>query len=801
MKFTVPWLKEHLETDASVEEIVEKLTSLGLEVDSVQGRGADLSAFLVAELVGVRQHPDAGRLNLCTVDTGKDKLEVVCGAPNVHVGMKAVFAAVGTVIPESGQALKRAKIRGVESNGMLCSARELLLGEDHDGIIDLDKDAPVGQPASEVLTLEGPVIDIDITPNRSDCFGVVGVARELAAAELGKLISRDTSTVPSQFDSDLEINLNFPKGYEAACPLFVAREFRGVVNGPSPAWLQERLTAIGLRPISTLVDITNLITYDLGRPLHVFDADKVHGRRLDLRFAKAGERLAALDGKTYELEDGMTVIADSEGPEALGGIMGGEPSGCTEETINVILEIALFDPKRTAATGRNLGIESDARTRFERGLDPGMVMAGAEYATRLIIELCGGETSQLVVAGNVPGEREPFNFRLNQLERLAGITLDVEVIKDRLRGLGFAIEIIDDETIKTTPPSWRHDVRMEADIVEELARLQGYDSIPPMPVRRTTAVSEPILAPEQRMRSIARRTLAARGISEAATWSFIEPALAKCFGNDGIKLRNPINAELSVLRPSVLPNLLQAAGRNRNRGTESVALFESGPRFLGTQPGEQEVAIGGIRVGPNHERHWASETRAVDVYDARADAVAVLHACKVNPDGLRVVADGPEHFHPGRKGRLMLGPKTVLAEFGEIHPGIVKSLDLDTRAVGFEVFLDRLPKPKKKKSCARPPLKASAFPPVDRDLAFVVKKDVTAESLLNAVKGAERALIQDVSLFDIYEGPGLEDGQKSLALAVRLQSMDHTLSETEIEATVRKITAAATKATGAALRT
>ncbi len=385
MKFTVPWLKEHLDTDASVEQIVDKLTSLGLEVDSVQGRGADLSAFVVAELVDVRQHPDAERLNLCTVDTGKDKLEVVCGAPNVHVGMKAVFAAVGTVIPESGQALKRAKIRGVESNGMLCSARELLLGEDHDGIIDLDKDAPVGRPASEVLKLEGPVIDIDITPNRSDCFGVIGVARELAAGELGRLISRDTSPVPSQFESDLEVSLDFSKGHEAACPLFVAREFRGLKNGPSPAWLQERLTAIGLRPISTLVDVTNFLTFDLGRPLHVFDARKLDGRRLSLRFAKPGEELAALDGKTYELDDGMTVIADDVGPVALGGIMGGEPTGCTEETTDVILEIALFDPKRTAATGRKLGIESDARTRFERGLDPALVPAGAEYATRLIL--------------------------------------------------------------------------------------------------------------------------------------------------------------------------------------------------------------------------------------------------------------------------------------------------------------------------------------------------------------------------------------------------------------------------------
>jgi len=801
MKFSLPWLQDHLETDASVHQIADKLTSLGLEVDSIEHVGADLAAFTVAEIIGLRRHPDAERLNLCEVDTGKEKLEVVCGAPNVHLGLKGVFAAVGSVIPASGEVLKKAKIRGVESQGMLCSARELGLGEDHDGIIELPTDAKVGSPVSEVLSVEGPVIDIDITPNRSDCFGIVGVARELAAGGLGTLKGRDVSPVPPSFESDLAITFALPEGREAACPLFVAREFRGVKNGPSPAWLQARLTAIGLRPISTLVDITNYITFDLGRPLHVFDKNKVAGNELTLRFSKSGERLEALDGKTYELDDEMTVIADASGPEALGGIMGGEPTGCTEETTNVVLEVALFCPRRTALTGRKLGVESDARTRFERGLDPAMVMAGAEYATKLILELCGGEASQLVVAGKVPGPRSPFPFRLAQMERLAGIALDIETIDTRLKALGFEVEITDDETIQVTPPTWRHDVRMEADIVEEMARLQGYERIPPMPVRRTTAVSEPILAPEQRMRSISRRTLAARGISEAATWSFIEPAMAKAFGNDGIRLRNPINSELSVLRPSILPNLLLAATRNRNRGVESVALFESGPRFFGDQPGDQEVTIGGVRVGPNRKRHWSAEGRDVDVFDARADALAVLNACKVNPDGVRVVADGPTHYHPGRKGRLMLGPKTVLAEFGEIHPAIVKTVDLETRAVGFEVFLDRLPKPKNKKSRSRPPLKASNFPPVDRDFAFVVDETVLAETLLNAVRGAERALIQDVSLFDVYQGKGLDDGKKSLALAVRLQAMDHTLSENEIDIAVKKITAAATKATGATLRT
>jgi phenylalanyl-tRNA synthetase beta chain len=800
MKFTLPWLKEHLATDRSLEVITEKLTAQGLEVDSVQARGADLSPFRVAEIVGLRRHPNAERLNLCEVFDGEQTQEVVCGAPNVHLGMKAVFARTGVVIPESGEALKRAKIRGVESNGMLCSARELLLGEDHDGIIELAADAEVGRPVSEVIAVEGPVIDIDLTPNRGDCFSVLGVARELAAGGLGRLKSRETSPVAPAFQTDLKITLDFPEGEAAACPVFVGRHFRGVRNGPSPAWLQERLTAIGLRPISALVDITNLVTFDLGRPLHVFDAAKLDGRELSIRFAMEGEELLALDGKTYPLDPEMAVIADGSGAVSLGGIMGGETTGCTEATTEVVLEIAIFDARRTALTGQKLGIESDARTRFERGLDPAMVMAGTEYATRLILELCGGEASDVVVAGTVPAGPRPFDFRIGQLERLVGITLDPDVIENRLRALGFATEVLDEERIRVTPPTWRNDISMEADIVEELARLQGYDRIPPMPVRRTTAVSEPILAPEQRMRTLARRTLGTRGMCEAATWSFVEPALAKRFGNDGIKLRNPINAELSVLRPSVLPNLLSAAGRNRNRGIESVALFESGPRFFGTQPGEQEVAISGIRFGPDHERHWAEKPRPADVFDARADALAVLAACRVNPDAIRVVAEAPDHYHPGRRGALMLGPKTVLAEFGEIHPGIMQELDLDGRAVGFEVFLARLPKPKQKARKSKPALKASPFPPVDRDFAFVVKADVPAEDLMGAVRSAEKNLIREVSLFDIYDGPGLEEGKKSLALAVRLQAQDHTLSEAEIEAAVKKITAAAAKATGATLR-
>lgn len=799
MKLTLPWLKEHLATEARLDEIVARLTMLGLEVEDVETRGADLAPFTVAEVVAVRRHPHAERLSLCEVDTGSGRVEVVCGAPNVHAGMKAVFAAVGTVIPESGVALQQAKIRGIDSCGMLCSARELLLGEDHAGIIELAADAPVGRRVDELIRIEGPVIDVAVTANRGDCFGVIGIARELAAAGLGKMIRRDFNPVAADFDASLQITLDFPEGEAAACPLFVGRVFRGVRNGPSPAWLQERLSAIGLRPISTLVDITNLVTVDLGRPLHVFDARKLQGD-LRLRFAEPGEQLEALDGKTYTLEPGMTVIADDSGAISLGGIMGGESTGCTAETVDVVLEVALFDPIRTAATGRRLGIESDARTRFERGVDPAMVLPGTEYATRLILELCGGRASAPIVAGAVPEPPGAFRFRISQLKRLAGIALEVPEITEQLKRLGFAVAGDGLEAVQVTPPSWRHDVRMEADVVEELVRHHGYDRVPPMPVRRNEAVGGPSVTPAQQLRSTARRTLAQRGLVEAITWSFIEPKLAARFGDDRLRLRNPIHADLSVLRPSLLPNLVSAVGRNQSRGQSDVALFEVGARFFGGKPGEQETTAGGLRVGHNHGRHWASAQRPVDVFDARADALAVLAACKVKLDGISVAAEAPGHYHPGRRGRLTLGPTTVLAEFGELHPAILKAMDVEGRGVAFEVFLDRLPKPKAKASRARPPLRSSPFQPVDRDFAFVVAQDVPAESLLSAVRGAEKSLIREVTLFDVYEGAGLGEGRKSLAVAVRLQAADHTLTEAEIEAVAKKITTAAHKATGAVLR-
>ncbi|MGF1475166.1 MAG: phenylalanine--tRNA ligase subunit beta [Geminicoccaceae bacterium] len=801
MKLTLPWLKDHLTTDAEPKQIGDKLTELGLELDRIEDPGASLASFTVAEVTGVSRHPDAERLSLCQVRTVDGDKQVVCGAPNVRLGMKAIYAPVGSTIPHNGMLLKKAVIRGVESQGMLCSARELEIGDDHEGIIDLGDEPDVGTPAVRALAVEGPVFDIDLTPNRGDCFSVHGIARELAAGGLGELIDDPIEPVPAAFAADYRIHLSFPAGEEKACPVFVGRVFRGVTNGPSPDWLQRRLRAVGLRPISALVDITNLATLDRGRPLHVFDLDKLRGD-LTVSLAKGGEQFRALDGTTYELAEGMTVISDDTGVVSLAGVMGGETTGCTETTKNVLLEIALFDPVRTAETGRALGIESDARTRFERGVDPAFVLPAADYAARLILDLCGGEASQPAVAGNVPNEPVSVTFRAAQLNRLTGITLEPDVIGRSLTSLGFQVNRRDsaESVFDLIAPSWRHDIAREADIVEELARLHGFDQIPPVPVTRLNAVNTAVLSPAQRRRSTIRRTLAMRGLHEACTFSFTTDALAERFGGAMARLANPISADLVAMRPSVLPNLVSAVARNQDRGLDRISLFEVANRYEGAKPGEQSLCAAGIRTGPLAQRHWAGTPRHADVFDVKADVMAALAAVGVATDALAVDRDAPSWFHPGRGGRLMLGPKTCLAHFGELHPGLLGDTDVDGRAVAFEIFLDAIPQPRAKPGKARPPMQASAFPPVDRDYAFLMAADVPAEKLLKAVRAADKALVRSVDLFDVYHGQGVPEGQVSMALSVRLQALDRTLEEAEIEAVSGKIIAAAAKTCGAELR-
>lgn len=804
MKFTLSWLKDHLDTTASLEEITRTLTMIGLELESVEDRAAKLAPFTVGYVVEARQHPDADRLRVCIVDTGTDKVQVVCGAPNARTGMKGVFARAGTTIPGTGLLLKAGNIRGQASNGMLCSAREMGLSDEHEGIIDLPDDAPVGEPFAKAMGLDDPVIDIAITPNRADCLGVRGIARDLAAAGLGTLKPRGVVKVPGRYASPLGVRIAAEGIDPAPCPLFVGRHIRGVKNGPSPKWLQDRLMAIGLRPISALVDITNLMTFDVNRPLHVFDAATV-ARGITVRLARAGETVAALNGKSYTLTGSECVIADDDGALGLGGIIGGESSGCTEATTDVFVEAALFDPLRTAASGRQHQIISDARYRFERGLDPEAVFEGMEAATKLILDICGGEPSELVVAGAVPDTKRSYPLRPSRIHALGGLEIPADRALAILHRLGFAVEPAGD-AYRVAPPSWRGDVQGEADLVEEVVRIAGYDAIEAVPLPRETALPRPALTPLQRRARDARRALAGAGLVEAVTFSFMARAVAERFGfgHPGLLLANPIAADLDAMRPSILPNLILAAKRNADRGVADAALFEVGPIYLDDTPDGQLSVACAVRVGAT-PRHWGSPSRPVDALDAKADALAVVTGLGFAADAATVATEAPGWYHPGRSGVLKLGPKTVLAQFGEIHPAILAALDIDVRklggpVVGCEVFLDRLPAPKSKGTRARPLLKLSAFQPVERDFAFVLDAGVAADAVIKAVRGVDRALIAGVSVFDVYQGKGVPDGKKSLAIGVRLQPADRTLTDAEIEAVGQKIVAAVTKATGASLR-
>lgn len=802
MKFTLAWLKEHLETDADVATIAERLTAIGLEVDKVEDRGAELAPFVVGYVVKAEQHPNADRLRVCLVDTGGggDPVQVVCGAPNARTGMKGVFAPPGSHIPGTGLDLKQGVIRGVESNGMLCSEREMGLSEEHDGIIELEDDAPVGAPYASYAGLDDPVFAIELTPNRGDCASVHGIARDLAAAGLGRLKPMIPDPVPGSYDCPVTVSFDFPAGEEAACPMFASRLVRGVRNGPSPHWLQDRLRAIGLRPISALVDITNYLTFDVGRPLHVFDAAKVTGN-ITVRFARAGERLMALNGKTYDLDPGMTVVADEAGPEGMGGVIGGEPSGCTEETTDVLIECALFDPVRTAATGRKLQVISDARYRFERGVDPEFVVPGIEIATRMVLDLCGGEPSHVAVTGSVPDWHRTYQLRLDRVAKLGGLDVPEGEQQRILTDLGFMLEPGPEGVLNVSPPPWRNDVIGEADLVEEILRIKGLDAIPPISMRLPGVFPPRAVAPLRRRGVAARRALAARGLNEAVTWSFMKKDVARAFGatEAELELINPISSELDMMRPSILPNLLEAAARNAARGMTDVGLFEVGPIYREPSEKGQDLMAAGVRTGAAEARHWAVSGRPVDAFDAKADAIAALDAVGAPTANLQVSTDAPAWYHPGRSGCLRLGP-TVIATFGEVHPGVVEQFGLAGPVAAFEVTIDRVPLAKKRSSTARPSLDASSLQPVTRDFAFLVADDVPAEKVLKASRAAEKQLIADVTLFDVYTGKGVEDGFRSLAITVTLQPRERTLTDAEIEAVADKVVQSVVKQTGATLR-
>ena len=798
MKFTLSWLHDHLDTSASLDEIVDALNMIGLEVESVDDRAA-LKAFTIARVVSAERHPDADRLRVLSVDTGAGApVQVVCGAPNAREGLVGAFAPPGTYVPGIDTTLSVGKIRGVESFGMMCSERELELSEEHDGIIDLPADAPVGTAFADYAGLADPVIEIGVTPNRPDALGVAGIARDLAAYGLGEVRTPPVVAIEGEGACPTDIDLSDAEDF---CPAFGLRLVRGVKNGPAPDWMQRRLRAIGLRPISALVDITNYVTFDRGRPLHVFDADKVDGA-LRVRRAQAGETMEGLDGKEYAVDEGVFVIADDNGPESLAGIMGGAVSGVSEETTNVLVESALWDELTVARTGRRLGIQTDARFRFERGVDPTFMEPGLDLATQLVVDLCGGEPSRKIIAGEPPRGTRDIAFPPAEVKRLTGLDVREADMERILRDLGFAVEKGDPWTV--TIPPWRPDVEGKADIVEEVMRIHGVGHVPEAPLPPMTSVGRRTLTTGQVRSRQVRRTLAARGMSEAVTYSFISQDAAARFGGgaDDLVLANPIASDMSHMRPSLLPSLLAAAQRNTARGLRDLALFEVAHVYRGTAPDDQRRTAAGVRTGTAHlhahGRSWMDEAKPVDAFDAKDDAMAALAACGLDTSKLMVMGDAPDWFHPGRSGTIRQGPKNVLASFGELHPTILEAFDL-REGVAFEADLQAIPEPKRKATRSKGALVVSNLQSVARDFAFLVDRDVKAADVVRAASGADKKLIREVRVFDLFEGEALGN-EKSIAIEVALQPAKTTLTDEEIEAVSAKVVANVEKATGGRLR-
>ncbi len=819
MKFTLSWLRDHLDTDATVEALCAALNRIGLEVEGVENRGAALAPFRTARIVNAVQHPNADRLRVCSVDTGLDgaaPVQVVCGAPNARTGISVIFAPPGTLIPGSGITIKAGEIRGERSDGMLCSLRELGLGLEHDGIAELPPNTTPGQSYANYAGLDDPVIEIAVTPNRGDALAVRGIARDLAAAGMGHLRPWLADTVEGVFDSPINWAIEFPE----ACPLVLGRCIRGLRNGPSPAWLQERLLAVGLRPISALVDVTNFFSFDLGRPLHVFDAATVSGPLLTVRRG-GGETLRALDGRDYVADGEDCVIADASGVQSFAGLMGGEATGCTEATTAVFVECALFDPVRIALSGRRHGLQSEARQRFERGIDPALPAAALEAATRMILELCGGEASEVVSAGQAPDWQRVASLRFGRIATLGGLDVAPDEAVHALETLGFTVRQRDEAGAVFAVPSWRNDiaapvvlsllpgsdgdeaeavaaveaVEAETDLIEEVLRLRGLDSVPPVLLPSLRPVPAPSLTARQGRNALARRVLASRGMAECVGFSFTAREHAARFGAvpESLRLLNPIAADLDQMRPTPLATLLQAAGRNAARGTADLALFEIGAGF--DETGQRTMAAA-LRTGRT-ARHPGRASQAASLWDAKADATALLAALGVPAEAVTVTADAPPHYHPGRSGVFRQGPKIVLGRFGELHPALLAAVGLDGPATGFELFLDAVADPKRRRKGA-PDL--PALQPVRRDFAFLVEREVTAEALLRAARGAERVLVAGVSLFDVFEGDKVPDGMRSMAIEVVFQPRERSLTDVDLDAASTRIVDAVAKATGAMLR-
>ncbi len=785
MKVSLRALTHYLQTNATPAALADKLTSIGLEVEEVIDKTATLADFIVAEVKSVENHPNADRLHVLTVFTGTEDLQIVCGAPNVRVGLKSILARPGVLIPLYNEKLTKSTIRGVDSNGMLCSEKELGLSDNHEGIIDLKTDLPAGTPAAEALG--GDVIfDVNVTPNRGDCLGVKGIARDLAATGIGVLKEMPIQPVQGTFSSPVQVYME-----EQDCLQFTGRYIRNVKNTQSPQWMRDFLISMGLRPISALVDITNYLNLAECRPLHVFDADKLAGN-IHVRKAKEGEKILALDGKEYTLSADMTVIADDNKAQSIAGVMGGEETGCCETTTNVFLESAYFNPISIAETSVKLNAESDSKSRFERGIDPASQISGNDRATQLILDICGGEPSELIVKGETPLSSREITFDFSQVKRLCGIDIPREESASVLQKLGF---IVDGN--KITVPSWRmNDVKESADLVEEIMRIHGTDDLPFLPMR-PQALPTGILLPHQRREATVRRALAACGLNQAITWSFTDSKLAKYFDSKGILIANPIASDLNEMRPSLVPNLLSAVHRNQARGIKDVQLFEVGPEFYSTTPKEQRLVACGVRAGNYAPLHYAEPSRAVDWLDVKADALAALSSADA-PQNMQVMRKAPSWYHPGRSGAFMLG-KNVLAYFGEIHPRLLKVFDIKTPLAAFEVYLDNIPLPRKKSKNMKA-LKLSALLPLTRDFAFIADKETPAGQILSVIQNVDKEKITDVTLFDVYEGDRLPENKKSLAIQVTIRQSDKTLTDKEIEILSIQIINAVQKATGAQLR-
>ncbi len=795
MKFTINWLKKHLDTNASDEDICETLTNIGLELEEFENVAAQYAPFKVAYVESAEKHPDADKLQVCKVKTEDGIVQVVCGAPNARAGMKGIFAPDKTYIPGLDVTLKKTKIRGIESCGMLVSEKEMCLSDEHKGIIEVDNSYEVGTPMSDIFGLNEKIIEIGLTPNRADCAGVYGIARDLAAAGLGKFKPANESAVEGSFKSSIDVKIE-----DDGCNLFYGRMIKGVKNGPSPKWLQDQLKSIGLRPISALVDITNLMTMDFARPLHVYDADKIHGD-IVVRTTKEGEEIDALNDKSYKTVQGAIGITDNSGLIGLGGIVGGTSTSCDEGTVNIFLESAYFEPMRIARAGRDMNVSSDARYRFDRGVDPAFTRSGLEIATRLIQEICGTdntEVSDVVKAGDEPKWQRSITFDPAFTKKLCGVDIPKQEQEVILENLGFTIK-----GNQVSPPSWRGDIEGKPDLVEEVVRIYGVDKIDPISVTSEGSVTKPAETLSLNRARSARAAMCALGLDECVTWSFMGQDTAASFGsndNAALKLSNPISNDLIQMRPSILPNLIEAAQRNLARGYANVSLCEVGPIFLSQKADGQTYSAAGLRTGEHIERNWHKDNAArnVDFYDVKADVLSVLEACGAPAVNAQITKDAPDYYHPGRSAVLRLG-KNIIAQFGEIHPAILEEMGIKTAVVGFEILLDNIPQPRRK-STAKTLLKIEKLQPVSKDFAFIVKENLQANDLIKTAIASNKKLISGANVFDVYAGKGIEDGHKSLALSITIQPKNDTLTDEDIEGIMNGVIDAVSTKCGGLLR-